>query len=485
MRKRVMIVAAMAIFIGMLFCFCGMAEQSDVRLFENTAEDKIRDPHVRQVVKERFTYFALTMDDTLFVWGKDSAFSPEGGSTVPLVVANNVKDIVTVSSYVVYYTDYQDNLFAWRFASETSTDFYFHFGNGDKEYSHPIQIGSNFYAINLNPVYPQLWNGCTGYYIDKNHDVYEFFFGEDFEGNLYTHNKPLDSDINNIIENSYMGFNYAVKDDNSLWVWGNGDSCLSGNGNKKFTTPTFVLDDVKSVLPLLHQTYVLKNDNTLWGWGYNDKKRGYLGNSNGNSVKKPKKLMKDVDHIWYFPEGKYQRVPEMYATDLDGSIWGWRYSSILGDVQKSPSATIRKIMDGVGQIKDMSFSYFVTVDNKLYTYDNSGVTSKNLTVTPVFLLDGVDYVITMDRTDEDPYIFMLDGTIYRATGGDFTQLQKTSTTKSVDPMVATGGGYPVVYTDEQGNLYGKYDYNGTYGWLESPHKIDLSKFYDKFADPSR
>ncbi len=60
---------------------------------------------------------------------------------------------------------------------------------------------------------------------------------------------------------------YIVKNDGTLWGWGNG---FTGNNNGykvKQIEPVKILDDVKSVLTNFLNTIAVKKDGTLWGWG--------------------------------------------------------------------------------------------------------------------------------------------------------------------------------------------------------------------------
>lgn len=62
----------------------------------------------------------------------------------------------------------------------------------------------------------------------------------------------------------------AIKNDNSLWLWGNNTDGQIGNGTKeKQRIPTKIFENVKKVSVGENHVLALTNDGELYGWGGN------------------------------------------------------------------------------------------------------------------------------------------------------------------------------------------------------------------------
>jgi alpha-tubulin suppressor-like RCC1 family protein len=119
-----------------------------------------------------------------------------------------------------------------------------------------------------------------------------------------------------------IGLQYAIKNDNSLWFWGdylskNNDLVLDGK-------PIKVADNVVSVAGNNFQTYILKNDGSLWANGTNEygqlgigKKVEYDEKSEVPILKRYKNI-KIADNVVYV-EANNSRT---FIIKADGSLWG-------------------------------------------------------------------------------------------------------------------------------------------------------------------
>lgn len=163
----------------------------------------------------------------------------------------------------------------------------------------------------------------------------------------------------------------ALKSDNSLWTWGLNYDGAVGNGKGFYTyydpkqnreidafvdTPYQTLDHVKTYEG---GTWAIKEDDSLWVWG---ETAVLLGVSDNALTAVPQKYMDDVLSFSYgaSPETPYQSPPRetpaeynMYVVKTDGSLWAWGKNSYgeLGDGTTQERATPVKIMDGVRYVR--------------------------------------------------------------------------------------------------------------------------------------
>jgi len=95
-------------------------------------------------------------------------------------------------------------------------------------------------------------------------------------------------------------FSLALKNDGTVWTWGNGQ--LGTGGTHTYTTPVQVqISDVVAIAAGVYHCLALKGDGTVWGWGYND--RGQLG-SLASPVTTPTQIT-GLDHIVAIDAGGY------------------------------------------------------------------------------------------------------------------------------------------------------------------------------------
>ncbi len=112
------------------------------------------------------------------------------------------------------------------------------------------------------------------------------FYAVNNSGNLITWEFGA-KEYETILENvKGVSRNYAIKDDGTLWVWG--DSVF---GN--FAQPTQVMSDVKDIGESTEMTFIVKNDNSLWAVGSNTFQ--YMGvRDNSIVTAEPIKIMNNV-----------------------------------------------------------------------------------------------------------------------------------------------------------------------------------------------
>jgi len=117
----------------------------------------------------------------------------------------------------------------------------------------------------------------------------------------------------------------VIKDDGSLWAWGTG--YLGDETGKQYDkqNPIKIMDNVKQVSSGVSftggHTMIIKNDGSLWGWGDND--MGQLGDGTLEVRSTPIKIMENVIQV-------SADVWETVAVKSDGSLW------VLGHNKSGP-----------------------------------------------------------------------------------------------------------------------------------------------------
>ena len=117
----------------------------------------------------------------------------------------------------------------------------------------------------------------------------------------------------------------AVKTDGTLWVWGfNGSGQVGNNSTADRLTPVQVLTNVYTVSTMGEHVLAIKNDNTLWAWGSNV--YGQLGTGNTTQRRTPVQVM----------TGAAQVSAGFYHTGViktDGTLWfcGNNYMGAFGN----------------------------------------------------------------------------------------------------------------------------------------------------------
>lgn len=111
----------------------------------------------------------------------------------------------------------------------------------------------------------------------------------------------------------------ALKDDGTVWEWGDKNYGQSGNVSETIcSTPKIVegLSDVISISAGSYHSLVLKKDGTVWAWGYNY--YGLLGNVNTTYSETPIQVV-GLNNVVSISAGEKHNL----ALKKDGTVWAW------------------------------------------------------------------------------------------------------------------------------------------------------------------
>jgi len=133
----------------------------------------------------------------------------------------------------------------------------------------------------------------------------------------------IDTDWQKIKGGRYSA--YGLKLDGSLWTWGNNTfGQLGHNEVISKSTPVqigFTIEkDWKDVFVGYESAYAIKNDGTLWSWGNNA--NGQLGVGTTLPLSSPTQVGFDTDWQEVFPY-----TLGVFAKKTDGSLWAWGYNN--------------------------------------------------------------------------------------------------------------------------------------------------------------
>ncbi|QZY53714.1 RCC1 domain-containing protein [Crassaminicella profunda] len=257
------------------------------------------------------------------------------------------------------------------------------------------------------------------------------------------------------------GSTYVIKDDGSLWGWGN---MYNGSGNgyrKPQVTPVKILDNAKSVSANSFSGVAVKNDDTLWGWGCFD---GYpTGEKQDPKFLTPVKIMEDVkiaangkdyimvvknDHsLWlcgamYIGDGTNTQADgsegfvkilddvksvhagkdTVFVIKQDNSLWGWGDNSHAqlgngtdkGDTNTNAELSMTKILDNVSFVTSSDRNVLaVRLDNSLYGWGKSGIYTENGWMKSADLPQKImDHVKTCAIDGDNAFIVKTDNTLW-------------------------------------------------------------------------
>ena len=270
------------------------------------------------------------------------------------------------------------------------------------------------------------------------------------------------------------GCTYAIKEDGSVWSWSDiffTGSC--GTGTTEVEPPLAWLrvsgiSDVRSIKSRFNNTIAVKNDGSLWTWGNNAS--GQLGDGTNNSSKVPLRVT-SLNQV----QAVGQAVTSSLALKTDGTVWFW------GNGQFTPKQVAG--LANVKDIAAWSFQYAaITSDDSLLmwgsnNYGNLGdgtiggggdtvgpVKSLSVAVTPIIspesriLVFQQDVVITCETQGAVIH--------YTTNGADPTQS---------DPGIPSGG---TVRISKSGVLRARAFTSGL-----SPSKVATATYVVLASDP--
>jgi alpha-tubulin suppressor-like RCC1 family protein len=119
--------------------------------------------------------------------------------------------------------------------------------------------------------------------------------------------------------------NLALKSDGTMWVWGNNYYGQIAGGSNPQTTPLQVgiANDWKTIASGDYHMLAIKEDGTLWVWGYNGYGAALGLGSDYENVASPTQLGTANDWV-AIATGHYSS----YAIKSNGTLWAWGWNNV-------------------------------------------------------------------------------------------------------------------------------------------------------------
>lgn len=239
-----------------------------------------------KVFANSFSTFVIKTDNTLWAWGANAFYGVLGdNSTIPksspVQIAGSWSSIAPGGNHTLGIQT-NGTLWAWGYNYN-----YGQLGDGTTiSKSSPVQIGAatNWTAISAGDNFSLGFRGTTLY-----------LWGDNASGQLGTNNAAtvlarsspvlLGAGTGRTWSKAACGGNHvlAIKDDGTLWAWGNNTIGQLGTNNvvsivaRSSPVQVGTLTNWANVYATDYSSYAIKTDGTLWAWGNNG--AGQLGDN--------------------------------------------------------------------------------------------------------------------------------------------------------------------------------------------------------------
>ena len=213
---------------------------------------------------------ALTDDGSLWAWGSNNWGQIGDGTTTDRLIPVKIMDDVLKThgtSGNEYAIKRDGSLWAWGYSYDGQV------GNGTTTFAikSPVKIMEEVQSVRETSY-------CV-YAIKKDNSLWAWgrnFYGQVGDGTRLTKTSPvkvMDDVISIDFSAEYNSCTHVMKKDGTLWAWGNNENGQVGNGEatNRFapvTEPVQIMDNVRSFKKGYDiSTYSIKNDGSLWVWG--------------------------------------------------------------------------------------------------------------------------------------------------------------------------------------------------------------------------
>ncbi len=398
---------------------------------------------VREVTLGRYHSCAITTNDDLYCWGKNSSGAVGNGTDIdvakPVKVLENVS---TVSlSKEVDNAIYDDNNTHEHTCAITKAGALYCWGRNDFG-----QVGNNSTSDRLTPV--KVKDGIAAVSLGWGHTcavgvegaVYCWGNNEKGQvgnGNTSNQKKPVKvkDGIKAISTGYYNTCGVSVEDD--LYCWGFNERGQIGNGSTSDQkTPVKVMDGIATVSLSWGHTCSVSVDGGLYCWGSNAE--GQLGKEVG--VTNQLTPVKVMDAIKAVTLGIYHTC----SISNEGSLYcfGRNDYGQVGNGSTGFQMTPTKLMDGIAAVTlGLYHTCGMGVDGAMYCwgYNEQGQIGNGSTIDQLTPVKVMDDIATISTGDFHTCSVSVDGSLSCWGDNDYRQVGNNSTSNRFTPTIVMGG----------------------------------------------
>ena len=304
---------------------------------------------------------ALQSDGSAWVWGNNTygqlGLGNRTSYSSPVQVSGTYSWIACTdtSSFLI-----KNNGTLWGCGQNTNDQL----GQGNNtSYSSPVQIGSDTKWMYIS-------GGGNGAITAVKTDGTIWGCGQNNNGQLGMGNttNPISritqvgSDTSYIFSSTTTDCSAVIKNDGSLWTFGNNNNGQLGTNNKtSYSTPTQVSGtpsgDTWIFVSMGHNDNcsAVRNDFTLWSWGNGSNFALGQGNSSNYSV--PTQV--GIGTNWVYCDNSWS--PSGYGIGQDGTLWSWGENAAgqLGLGTTTDYTTPAQVGSSVNWLYSKSYNDFV------------------------------------------------------------------------------------------------------------------------------
>jgi alpha-tubulin suppressor-like RCC1 family protein len=308
---------------------------------------------------------ALKNDGTVWTWGKNSDGQLGNGTNITYtyvpVQVSGLTGVVGIATGKNHSFALKNDGTVWAWGNNDNGQL----GNGNNTDSNvPVQVSGLTDVIAIS--------AGENYSIALKNDGTVWGWGSNSNGqlsNLSSSNLPAQiTSITNVVAISGgLMHVLALKSDGTVWAWGDNISGQIGNGgiSNSYVYPEQVsnITGVVSIASGMFHSLALKNDGTVWAWGNNV--NGQLGNGTNVQDSNIPVQVSGMTGVSFISAGMHHNL----ALKNDGTLWAWGYNGWgqLGD----NSNTNSNIPIQITNLCSISTSLEeVKMDDKLFLFPN-------------------------------------------------------------------------------------------------------------------
>lgn len=216
-------------------------------------------------------------------------------------------------------------------------------------------------------------------------------------------------------------FSMLLTESGELWTWGDNRYGQLGLGDTQTRTePVLVMSGVVSAAAGGWAGYAVDAEGTLWAWGNNE--QGQLGLGDTTNRLTPTRVMSGVTAV-------AAALNRAYATDGEGRLVAWGNSSFYYPDGKRLGSLPRTVADGVDAVFCGGNTTLLLRGDRLSGW--GGAVAESVDEQRVVTEKEIALGVTAAAADAEGVLYIENGTLCRAVGGEKTVLLENAAAVSV------------------------------------------------------